>query len=127
MLYLGSTPMVMGTSIDLVITRDVIEKSSKSSAAAKEYRTGRYGWEINADGLVAADLSNTDDLETKITSGTVVTVKVAKVTWSGQTPTIVSSKSGSAIVKSFRMTSGTEEHARFSVSIQGTGEYTTTT
>lgn len=121
-LFLGNNAIAMGTSCDLDVQRDMVEKSNASSGASKEYRPGRYGWTVSAEGLVAADMSNVDDLLSKLKAGTAVSVAIGKASWSGTTATKVSVHTGYAYIESFRQTAGTTENARFSCQLRGTGD-----
>ena len=143
MLSIGGTIYGFATSCDLSIDVDTKEistgsfKHSTSAGQWKEYDTERTGWSVNSEHLATVGLGDEKAIFNAMKAGEAVAIKFHEVTKgtvatgkvSGETGTITSGSNGfygNAIITSFKLSASDDSDATYSISLQGTGELSTT-
>jgi predicted secreted protein len=111
----GSTVFAASTSCSLEVSADQVDVTNKSSNRKKEYMYGFNGYTISCDGLITLNDYDYFDMLTDQKNGTVITV-----TFTVDTKVIT----GTCNIESVSVEGPVEGVATYSVSLQGTGDYT---
>jgi predicted secreted protein len=111
----GSTVFAASTSCTLEVSSDQVDVTNKSSNRKKEYMYGFNGYTISCDGLITLDDYDYFDMLTDQKNGTTITV-----TFTVDTKVIT----GTCNIESVSVEGPVEGVATYSVSLQGTGDYT---
>jgi len=111
----GSTVFAASTSCSLEVNSDQVDVTNKSSNRKKEYMYGFNGYTISCDGLITLDDYDYFDMLTDQKNGTTITV-----TFTVDTKVIT----GTCNIESVSVEGPVEGVATYSVSLQGTGDYT---
>ena len=111
----GSTVFAASTSCSLEVNSDQVDVTNKSSNRKKEYMYGFNGYTISCDGLITLNDYDYFDMLTDQKNGTVITV-----TFTVDTKVIT----GTCNIESVSVEGPVEGVATYSVSLQGTGDYT---
>lgn len=111
----GSTVFAASTSCSLEVSADQVDVTNKSSNRKKEYMYGFNGYTISCDGLITLDDYDYFDMLTDQKNGTTITV-----TFTVDTKVIT----GTCNIESVSVEGPVEGVATYSVSLQGTGDYT---
>jgi predicted secreted protein len=111
----GTTVFAASTSCTLEVSSDQVDVTNKSSNRKKEYMYGFNGYTISCDGLITLDDYDYFDMLTDQKNGTTITV-----TFTVDTKVIT----GTCNIESVSVEGPVEGVATYSVSLQGTGDYT---
>jgi predicted secreted protein len=111
----GGVVFAASTSCSLEVSADQVDVTNKSSNRKKEYMYGFNGYTISCDGLITLDDYDYFDMLTDQKNGTVITV-----TFTVDTKVIT----GTCNIESVSVEGPVEGVATYSVSLQGTGDYT---
>jgi TP901-1 family phage major tail protein len=111
----GGAVFAASTSCSLEVSADQVDVTNKSSNRKKEYMYGFNGYTISCDGLITLDDYDYFDMLTDQKNGTVITV-----TFTVDTKVIT----GTCNIESVSVEGPVEGVATYSVSLQGTGDYT---
>lgn len=113
-LYIDNNLVALSKNCKIDVTADLIEVASVLHGRAKEFRSGRYSWQVTTECLVSADSSDTLSFLTKLKDGTEVTVAVT----TPLSPRLV----GYALVQSLSESGSVGSMATYNVVLMGTGE-----
>lgn len=131
--HTGSTvqPMAFSTSAKLSISNKLRDISSKDSGDWTERATGRFDWNVSADGLIAYAATGTtqsiDDLYGYMVAKLPINIVFAGKTGTSPSWTVNTTTKkfkGSAYIESIDLNSPDGETATYSISLQGTGALT---
>jgi len=111
----SGTVFAASTSCSLEVSSDQVDITNKSSNRKKEYMYGFNGYTISCDGLITLDDYDYFDMLTDQKNGTTITV-----TFTVDTKVIT----GTCNIESVSVEGPVEGVATYSVSLQGTGDYT---
>jgi predicted secreted protein len=111
----GTTVFAASTSCTLEVSSDQVDVTNKSSNRKKEYMYGFNGYTISCDGLITLDDYDYFDILTDQKNGTTITV-----TFTVDTKVIT----GTCNIESVSVEGPVDGVATYSVSLQGTGDYT---
>jgi predicted secreted protein len=111
----SGTVFAASTSCSLEVSSDQLDVTNKSSNKKKEYMYGFNGWSVSCDGLITLNDYDYFDMLTDQKNATQISVTFT-----------VDSKviSGTCNIESVSIDGPVEGVATYSVSLQGTGDYT---
>jgi predicted secreted protein len=111
----AGTVFAASTSCSLEVSSDQLDVTNKSSNKKKEYMYGFNGWSVSCDGLITLNDYDYFDMLTDQKNATQISVTFT-----------VDSKviSGTCNIESVSIDGPVEGVATYSVSLQGTGDYT---
>lgn len=118
-----STPFASATQADISIQTSMREVTNESSAYFREFKPDINSWEVNCSGFVILSTQyNYLTLANLITNRTSFTIKFVIDNGGIYGLSIFT---GTVYIKSFQLNGGDDTVAAYSVSLQGTGEYST--
>jgi predicted secreted protein len=118
-----STPFASATAADISIQSSMREVTNESSAFFREFKPDINSWEINCSGFIVLSTQyNYLTLANLITNRTQFQIKFVIDNGGIYGLSIFT---GNVYIKSFQVSGGDDTLATYSVSLQGTGQYST--